>query len=378
MEWERRPLEGVGLAMGVAFDPAFWEDRRVLVTGHTGFKGSWLTFWLSRLNARVKCIALEPETSPNMFEAIGVSKLCQHVIGNINDETLMRHELEAFQPEVVFHLAAQSLVRRSYDNPALTFRTNVNGTVNLLEACRSCSDVRAIVIVTTDKCYENLGGNRAFVETDRLGGNDPYSNSKACAEMVTACYRSSFFNPEDYETHGVAVATARAGNVIGGGDWSADRLVPDAVRSYRSGQPLEIRMAQATRPWQHVLEPLYGYLLLAQACHRKGFEYGQAWNFGPREDQILKVSDIITMLTSRWPDAPGWNNNGDNSQKKEAEILSLDSSLARKRLGWCPEIGMDDILDMTVDWYKSFYDNADNEALSRLTSAQIDHFLEFV
>lgn len=368
----------MGLAMSVAFDPAFWEGRRVLITGHTGFKGSWLTFWLTHLKAKLKGIALEPETTPNMFQALGIDGLCEHVIGDINDETFLRRELEAFRPEVVFHLAAQSLVRRSYDNPVLTFRTNVNGTVNLLEACRSCSAVRAIVIVTTDKCYENHGENRAFVETDRLGGYDPYSNSKACAEMVAACYRSSFFNPEDYETHGVVVATARAGNVIGGGDWSEDRLVPDAVRSYRSGQPLEIRMAHAFRPWQHVLEPLYGYLLLAQACLRKGLEFGQAWNFGPREEQILKVSDIITMLTSRWPDAPVWNNKGDTSGKKEAEILFLDSSLARERLGWRPVLGMDDILDMTVDWYKSFYDNADNEELSRLTSAQIDHFLEFV
>ncbi|MBT7944183.1 MAG: CDP-glucose 4,6-dehydratase [Alphaproteobacteria bacterium] len=364
--------------MSVAFDPSFWEGRRVLITGHTGFKGSWLTFWLSRMNAQTKGIALEPDTTPNMFDAVGIGALCQHVVGDINDEAPLRRELEAFQPEVVLHLAAQSLVRRSYDDPALTFRTNVSGTVNVLNACRNCESVRSIVIVTTDKCYENNNENRAFVETDRLGGHDPYSNSKACAELVTASFRDSFFNPAEHESHHVGVASARAGNVIGGGDWCEDRLFPDAMRAFQAGRLPEIRMANAVRPWQHVLEPLYGYLLLAQACFRDGPQYARAWNFGPEKNQFLKVSDLLAKLSSRWPDGPGWTERGDASGKKEAETLFLDSSLAQERLGWRPGLSIDTILDMTLEWYKSFYDNAGKEKLSRLTGAQIDRFMEFV
>lgn len=378
MEGGKGPLESLEVAVSLSFDPEFWNGRRVFITGHTGFKGGWLTFWLSLMNAEVKAMALAPEAQPNIFDALEIGDNCHHVIGDINDAALLRNELHEFSPEIVFHLAAQPLVRRSYDDPLLTFQTNVVGTANLLDACRNCDSVRSVVLVTTDKCYENLEEKRPFRESDRLGGHDPYSSSKACSELVIASYRDSFFSPEQYDDHGLSIASARAGNVIGGGDWCEDRLIPDAVRAFTKNNSLLIRMPDAVRPWQHVLEPLYGYLLLAQANYQQGPEFGCAWNFGPPEDHALSVGEIIEMVAARWSEDADWNIQNKASSKREAQTLLLNSNLARDRLGWKPNLSLDATLDMTVEWYRAFYDNASPENLRRLTNKQIERFIQLI
>jgi len=337
-----------------------------------------MTYWLARMNAEVKSVALVPDTTPNMFDALDIGSMCQHVIADINDAARMRKELHDFAPEVVFHLAAQPLVRRSYDEPLLTFQTNVVGTANVLDACRGCESVRSIVLITTDKCYENLEVKRPFRETDRLGGHDPYSASKACSELVISSYRESFFNPGDYQEHGVSISSARAGNVIGGGDWSEDRLVPDAVRAYTAGKSLEIRMPDAVRPWQHVLEPLYGYLLLGQGCFQQGTEFGCAWNFGPADDNAVSVGSIVEMVAARWSEDANWNVQNKGSLKKESTTLILNSDLARDRLGWKVELSLDDALDMTVEWYKMFYDDCAGDTLRNVTDRQVQRFVDSI
>ncbi|HEY3755091.1 MAG TPA: CDP-glucose 4,6-dehydratase [Opitutaceae bacterium] len=324
-----------------------YRGKRILVTGHTGFKGSWLTLWLSEvLGAEVSGISLPPPEFPNHWKLLGL-KIDDRQFDIRNGEQIAKAIAE-IRPEIVFHLAAQPLVRASYADPIGTWATNVMGTANVLDACRQCNSVRAIVAVTTDKCYENLEHGEGFKETDRLGGHDPYSASKAGAEMVAASYRSAFFNPPK----GPLLATARAGNVIGGGDWSRDRLIPDLVRSVESKQPLLIRSPKATRPWQHVLESLTGYLLLGQKLNEGDASFAEAWNFGPSSDGNRPVQDVLERLKRHWPDlkwdlAPGIH-------PHEAGLLHLDSTKARTRLGWHPVWDLDQALATTADWYRTY------------------------
>jgi CDP-glucose 4,6-dehydratase len=321
----------------------------VLVTGHTGFKGGWLCWWLKQLGANVAGVALDPSTTPSLFDASGLSSAVASVKGDVRDPAAMAAAFRDHRPEVVFHMAAQSLVRESYRSPAETISTNVDGTVNCLEAARHCASVRAVVVVTTDKCYRNPGAGHAFREEDELGGDDPYAASKACAEMVTQAYRKSFF----HERGAALVASVRAGNVIGGGDWAADRLVPDAVRAFAAARPVRVRNPEATRPWQHVLEPLRGYLLLAERLHAGERGTARAWNFGPDQADARPVSWIADQLVRRWGGVARWQRDA-AGQPHEAAALALDSSRARAELGWRPVLPLDKALDWVVEWYQTF------------------------
>lgn len=352
----------------------FWRGRRVLVTGHTGFKGSWLTLWLKDLGAVVSGYALAPDTEPSMFRLLDLHSACEHTVGDVCDAESLAACVRRAQPEVVIHLAAQALVRRSYAEPLRTYATNVMGTANLLEACRHTPSVRAIVVVTTDKCYENREWVYAYRETDRLGGRDPYSNSKACAELVTDAYRRSFFEAGGEVK--CAVASARAGNVFGGGDWSADRLLPDAARAFAAGRQVVIRSPDSIRPWQHVMDPLGGYLALARALVEHGPAAGTAFNFGPEVHQALTVRSVIDAFTAAW-NASGsggtpasWRHEPQVGAPHEARALMLDPTLARARLGWLPGIPFHRAVDLTAAWYRlAAAGNAAN--LLRLTHEQI-------
>jgi CDP-glucose 4,6-dehydratase len=286
----------------LVIEPAFWKDRRVLVTGHTGFKGGWLCLWLQTMGAEVTGYALPPATQPNLFEIATVGQKMASILADIRDPDQLRTAFSTHQPEVVFHLAAQAEILPAYSHPVETYSTNVMGTVHVLEAVRQSQGVRAVVVVTSDKCYENRESGQAYRESDSLGGADPYSSSKGCAELVAAAYRSSFFNPVDHARHGTAIATARTGNAIGGGDWSANRLIPDAIRAFVDKQPLQVRHPAAIRPWQHVLEPLAGYLMLAEQLVQQGASFADAWNFGPANENAPSVEQLLDALVSLWGD----------------------------------------------------------------------------
>ncbi|NVN89017.1 MAG: CDP-glucose 4,6-dehydratase [Desulfuromonadales bacterium] len=327
----------------------FYCNKKVFVTGHTGFKGSWLCLWLSRLGAQVTGYALDPPTSPSLFELSRIKDLlCSHIADIRNAENLSAILREA-QPEIVFHLAAQPLVRDSYKIPLETYATNVMGTVNLLEAIRTCPSVKALVNVTTDKCYENREWVWGYRENDPLGGGDPYSSSKACSELVTAAYRSSYFNPQTYTQHGVAIATARAGNVIGGGDWAADRLVPDIIRSLLEGNVVRIRNPHAVRPWQHVLEPLSGYLTLARRLFEDGLELAGEWNFGPLDSDAMPVEWIVQRICQLWGEGSRYEIDTD-AHPHEAHYLKLDCSKAKTKMGWQPRWNLDKALGSIIEW----------------------------
>ena len=342
----------------LALSAACWRGRRVFLTGHTGFKGGWLSLWLKRLGARVYGYALNPGTEPNLYTVAQLGgDLAGETRADVRDEAALRAALLAAEPDIVLHLAAQPLVRQSYAEPVATYATNVLGTVHLLEAARRCPSVRAIVNVTTDKCYENREWVWGYRESERLGGLDPYSNSKACAELVSAAYRESFFRER-----GVSLATARAGNVIGGGDWSADRLLPDFFRASQSGTALQVRHPQAIRPWQHVLEPLHGYLLLAQQLFQHGQRYAGAWNFGPRLEDSCTVSELLERLTQLTPGA-SWKQCA-GEQPHEAHTLRLDSSKARTALPWAPRWNLAQALEQTVHWQAAWRRGADMHAVS--------------
>ncbi|HEX7820347.1 MAG TPA: CDP-glucose 4,6-dehydratase [Sphingobium sp.] len=339
--------------------PAFWAGRRVLVTGHTGFKGSWLLVLLESLGAHVTGLALAPDTMPSMFDLIDGAALCDHHVADIRDAAAVEAVVARAAPEIVLHLAAQPLVRASYVDPLGTYQTNVMGTAHVLEACRRAASVRTIVSVTTDKCYANDGRVEGYREDAPLGGHDPYSNSKACAELVSACWRDSFL-----AERGIGLATARAGNVIGGGDWSADRLVPDAVRAFAAGDTLEIRNPGAVRPWQHVLEPLTGYLLLAEALSINPDRFGRGWNFGPPASDVKPVQTVIDLLARHWGITQPWAKQpGDHPH--EAAMLTLDSSAAANALGWHPRLSLDRALELTADWYRA----DDKRAITRTQTA---------
>jgi CDP-glucose 4,6-dehydratase len=334
-------------------DNSFWHGKKVFLTGHTGFKGSWLSIWLHSLGAQVTGYALDPPTKPSLFELARVSELVNSVIADVRDLDRLRLEMTKAAPDIVIHMAAQPLVRDSYKIPVETYAINVMGTVHLLEAVRNCPTVRAVVNVTTDKVYENREWVWGYREQEPFGGYDPYSNSKGCSELVTAAYRSSYFNPSDYDRHRVAVASARAGNVIGGGDWAGDRLVPDIVRAIMAGEKVLIRNPNAIRPWQHVLEPLSGYLLLAQRLFASGADYAEGWNFGPADDDARPVEWIVRELCEKWGDGAGYLiDNGDHPH--EAHYLKLDCSKARARLCWVPRWGLAAALDRIVSWTKEY------------------------
>jgi CDP-glucose 4,6-dehydratase len=341
---------------------SFWGGRRVFITGHTGFKGGWLALWLARCGAQVRGYALAPPTEPNLFTLARVGNVVDDIRGDILDRPALEAAISAFAPEVVFHMAAQPLVRRSYADPLGTWMTNAMGTAYVLEAVRRTPSVRAVVCVTTDKCYENHERNEPYRESDALGGHDPYSSSKACAEIISAAFRSSFFEVGE---HRVALATARAGNVIGGGDWSEDRLVPDLMRGFHSGQPVLIRNPQAIRPWQHVLEPLHGYMLLAEQL--MAGRCASAFNFGPGEDDAWTVERVVTFLADAWGNGAAWTRDA-AAGVHEAGILRLDASKAREELHWRPRLGIQSALQWTVDWYRAWQKVAD---LQKETHAQI-------
>jgi CDP-glucose 4,6-dehydratase len=324
-----------------------YAGRRVFVTGHTGFKGSWLSYWLTQLGADVTGYALEPPTEPSLFEALDLDGLVRHIIADVRDADRLADELRTARPEVVFHLAAQPIVRESYSQPRATFDTNVMGTVNLLEAVRACDSVAATVVVTSDKCYRNHDDGRPFVEDDAMGGRDPYSASKGCAELVAAAYSESFFG-----TGAAGVASARAGNVIGGGDWAPDRIVPDCVRALTAGRPLQVRNPDAVRPWQHVLEPLAGYLLLGAALVGDARAFEGAWNFGPAvEEGALTVRWVVDQFIEEWGSGSWLTPEKGAPQPHEAHVLSLDSSKAKARLGWAPVWGSTEAVRRTAAWY---------------------------
>ena len=350
----------------------FWRGKRVLLTGHTGFKGSWLSLWLQSMDAQVVGYALAPPTEPSLFEVAGVGAGMTSVIGDIRDLEHLRSVFAEHKPEVVIHMAAQPLVRYSYVEPVETYSTNVMGTVNLFEAVRGTPGVKAVVNVTTDKCYENKEWAWGYRENEAMGGYDPYSSSKGCAELVTAAYRNSYFHPEKYPTHGVAIASARAGNVIGGGDWADDRLIPDIMRAITQGRAVTIRNPHAIRPWQHVLEPLSGYLKLAQKLYEEGAAYAEGWNFGPNDEDAKPVQWIVEQLTQSWGEGASWLLDG-GEHPHEAHYLKLDCSKAKSRLDWHPRWHLDEALKRIVDWQKQYLYGRDMRAV---TIEQIDLYLK--
>lgn len=335
-----------------------WRGKKVFLTGHTGFKGAWLSVWLDSLGAEVTGYALKPPTKPSLFELCRLDRRIKSVLGDVRDAARLKKALLAAKPEIVVHLAAQPLVRESYRAPAETYGTNVMGTVNLFESVRACGSVRAVVNVTTDKCYENSENRRACKEGEPLGGYDPYSSSKACSELVTSAYSDSFFNPSDYGRHGVAVASARAGNVIGGGDWAADRLIPDIIRAALRGQKALLRSPRSIRPWQHVLEPLAGYLRLAEKLYTDGPRYAGAWNFGPVPAEAKNVEWMARRLFAAWPEAPGYAIDK-GRHPHEARCLKLNSTKARRELGWEPRWDAGAAIERTVSWTKAYRDGAE-------------------
>jgi CDP-glucose 4,6-dehydratase len=347
----------------VEVNTAFWKDKRVLLTGHTGFKGSWLSLWLQSMGAQVVGYALAPPTNPSLFDVAEVGKGMTSIISDIRDLTHLKQVFAEHQPEIVIHMAAQPLVRYSYIEPVETYSTNVMGTVNLLEAVRSTASVKAVVNVTTDKCYENREWVWGYRENEAMGGYDPYSSSKGCAELVTAAYRNSYFHPDKYQTHGVAIASGRAGNVIGGGDWADDRLIPDIMHAISAGKPVHIRNPHATRPWQHVLEPLSGYLVLAQKLYEEGANFAEGWNFGPNDEDAKPVQWIVEKLTQSWGEGASWILDG-GDHPHEAHYLKLDCSKAKARLDWHPRWRLEEALVAIIDWQKKYHRGADMKAVT--------------
>ena len=346
----------------VSANPDFWRGKRVFLTGHTGFKGGWLSLWLQSLGADVSGFALEAEGEHNLFTVAKVGDGMSSVIGDIRSFDAVSDAMKSFRPEIVIHMAAQALVRLSYAEPVATYATNVMGTVHVLEVARQLDSVRAIVNVTTDKCYENREWVWGYRETEPMGGHDPYSNSKGCSELLTAAYRSSFF-----QQSGVAIASARAGNVIGGGDWAADRLVPDTLRAFERGAPVIVRNPNSTRPWQHVLEPLSGYLTLAAHLFEHGQAYAEAWNFGPRDDDARPVSWIVERMAQTWGRGARWTQDA-GEHPHEAHCLKLDISKAQDRLGWCPRWTLDTALTKISQWHLAWLADADmrDECLAQI------------
>lgn len=350
----------------MSINPDFWRGKRVFLTGHTGFKGSWLSLWLQSLGAQVHGLALEPPTTPNLFtEAQVAIGMASHTIGDIRDLATVQQAMQASQADIVIHMAAQPLVRLSYAEPVETYAANVMGTVHVLESVRHTPSVKAVVVVTTDKCYENKEWLWGYREDEPMGGHDPYSNSKGCAELVTSAYRRSFFQEK-----GIALASARAGNVIGGGDWATDRLVPDILRAFEQNQPVIIRNPHATRPWQHVLEPLSGYLTLAERLYSDGLTFAEGWNFGPKEDDARPVQWIVEHMVRSWGNDASWKQDG-GVHPHEANYLKLDISKAQARLGWQPQWSLAAALAHITTWHQAWLVNDD---MKKLCLTQIQQY----
>lgn len=346
-----------------------YKNKRVLITGHTGFKGSWLSIWLTILGAEVCGYSLEPDTEPSMFLELGIkNKISKHIIGDILDENSLNKAFTDFKPDVVFHLAAQPLVRKSYEEPVLTYKTNVLGTLNVLEYARKCESVKAFVNITTDKCYENKETYEGYKEGDPLGGYDMYSSSKACSEILSSSYRRSFLQDRNF-----ALATARAGNVIGGGDWAKDRLIPDCVRSIVSNQAIELRNPNSIRPWQHVLEPLFGYLLLGEKLLEDRNKYAESFNFGPNETSVVKVCDVVKKAIEYYGSGQIRFNKTDDLH--EAKILLLNTDKAEKVLDWQSKYDIDKAIKETIQWYKNFYENKTD--MYNFTVSQIREYEDY-
>jgi CDP-glucose 4,6-dehydratase len=348
----------------------FYNGKKVFLTGHTGFKGSWLSIWLNKLGADVTGFALEPPTKPSMFELCNIDEKIKSIIGDVRDRNALAEAMYEAQPDIIFHLAAQPLVRLSYENPAETFETNIMGTVNLLDAVRTCPSVRAVVVVTSDKCYENTESFWGYKETDRLGGYDPYSSSKACQEMVASAFCTSFFNAADYSKHKLTIATARAGNVIGGGDFARDRLIPDFIRSIVDSEQLIIRNPHAVRPWQHVLEPLYGYLTLAEKIYSEGAAYSGAWNFGPDSENEKNVEWVINKIYGLWGKNKDFRVDA-RQNLHETNCLKLDSYKARRLLKFRTRFNIEKALEMIVEWTKAYLKGKN---MYNVTITQIDEY----
>jgi len=351
-------------------DSKFWKGKKVFLTGHTGFKGSWLCLWLHQFGAEVTGYALNPPTDPSLFELCGVGSLVDSVTGDVRDGEKLAAAMLKAAPEIVIHMAAQPLVRDSYNIPVETFAINVMGTVNLLEAVRNCSSVKAVVNVTTDKCYENKEWSWGYRENEPMGGYDPYSSSKGCSELVTAAYRQSFFNASASQQPSAAVATARAGNVIGGGDWAPDRLIPDCISALLQGETVRIRNPYAIRPWQHVLEPLSGYLTLAQCLYEHGAKYASGWNFGPSDDDAKPVEWIVQNMCAKWGGDAEYKID-DGGHPHEAHYLKLDCSKSRAELGWQPRWNLETAIDKIIQWTNSY---RGKEPLREVCLAQIREY----
>ena len=355
MGYRQGTVEDLGVSRSMM--SGFWKGKRVFLTGHTGFKGSWLSLWLESLGARVKGYALEPPTVPALFTVARVAEGMESQIADVRDLPSLQASMAAFKPDIVIHMAAQPLVRLSYREPVETYATNVMGTAHVLESARHVDTARCIVCVTSDKCYENQERDRGYAEDEPMGGHDPYSSSKGCAELLISAYRRSFFNANE----GPAVASARAGNVIGGGDWADERLIPDILRSFDEFAPVLIRNPQAVRPWQHVLEPLSGYLTLAEALWRGGQEFAEGWNFGPRHADAWPVQQIVECMVQRWGEGASWELDG-QEHPHEAGFLRLDCSKARARLKWTPRWDLDVALARTVEWHRDWLQRKDMRA----------------
>ena len=337
----------------------FWSGKRVFLTGHTGFKGGWTVLWLRKLGAVVKGYSLAPATVPSLYEVAQIADGIESHIGDIRNLDELQQSMLEFLPDIVIHMAAQPLVRSSYADPVGTYQTNVMGTVNLLEAVRTCQSVKAVINVTTDKCYQNNEWVWGYRENEAMGGHDPYSSSKGCSELVTAAYRSSFFK----YLGSAKIASGRAGNVIGGGDWAEDRLIPDIFKSFENKKPVVVRNPFATRPWQHVLEPLSGYLVLAEGLYLDGDKYAEGWNFGPKDDDVMPVRAVIEYLVEQWGDGASWIHD-ESDQPHEAQLLKLDISKAKKFLEWAPKWSLFTALDSIVDWHKEWLKGGDVKAIT--------------
>ena len=347
----------------------FWKDKKVLITGHTGFKGAWLTLWLNQLGANVYGYSLEPVSSPNLFNILKLENKIDSYIGDIRNYAYFKEKISQIKPEILIHMAAQPLVRESYLNPINTYETNIMGTVNVLDICRNISSIKSILIITSDKCYDNIESTHSYIETDSLGGYDPYSSSKGCADIITSAYYKSF-----YSTTGVGVAIARAGNVIGGGDWSKDRILPDAMKAFSSNKNLVIRNPQSIRPWQFVLDPLYGYLLLIENIFKSAKKYSEPWNFGPKEETAKSVEYICNKLVSFWEKNASWSSQSDN-KLHEANLLLLNSNKSKKNLKWESKYDLNHTLKQTVVWYNNYYSKKVN--IQEFSLKQINDYLKF-
>lgn len=346
-------------------NPSFWKGKKVFLTGHTGFKGSWLSLWLQSMGAVVKGYSLAPPTNPSLFVVADVAANMESQIGDIRDLNQLKESMDSFNPDILIHMAAQPLVRLSYVEPVDTYTTNVIGTVNVLEAARNCSNLKAIVSVTTDKCYENKEWAWGYRENEPMGGHDPYSSSKGCAELVSSAYRTSFFNTQE----SAALATARAGNVIGGGDWADDRLIPDILKAFENSKSVVVRNPLSTRPWQHVLEPLSGYLALAEHLYTYGQEYAGAWNFGPKEEDCKPVNWILDQMVRTWGSGAAWELD-QNNNPHEAGFLKLDCSKAKQKLHWEPKWNLEYTLNLIVNWHQAWTDgnNMNELCLKEITN----------